>query len=112
MNYTAKIRTSSQAANLLRDHLGDLDHEELWENQAIVYNAISMPPGQTQKAFPEAFLCAIDIRLKNGHLFPLIVPSPNNPVKMIVRIINVTTPPERRGSLCARIIVHNRAGIA
>ena len=54
MNYTAKIRTSSQAANLLRDHLGDLDLEGLWVNQAIVYNAISMPPGQTQKAFPEA----------------------------------------------------------
>ena len=30
MNYTVQIRTSSQAARLLRDHLDDLDHEQLW----------------------------------------------------------------------------------
>ena len=30
MNYTIQIKTSSQAAHLLRDHLDDLDHEELW----------------------------------------------------------------------------------
>lgn len=30
MNYTMQIKTSSQAADLLRSLLGDLDHEELW----------------------------------------------------------------------------------
>ncbi len=30
MNYTVQIKTSAQAARLLRDHLDDLDHEELW----------------------------------------------------------------------------------
>lgn len=30
MNYTVQIKTSSQAAHLLREHLGDIDHEELW----------------------------------------------------------------------------------
>ena len=29
-NYTIPIRTSSQAARLLLDHLDDLDHEQLW----------------------------------------------------------------------------------
>ncbi len=30
MYYSKKIKDSSQAANLMRGHLGDLDHEELW----------------------------------------------------------------------------------
>lgn len=30
MDYTIQIRQSSQAAALLRDHIGDIDHEELW----------------------------------------------------------------------------------
>lgn len=30
MNYSVQIKTSAQAARLLRDHLDDLDHEELW----------------------------------------------------------------------------------
>lgn len=30
MNYTVQIKTSAQAARQLRDHLDDLDHEELW----------------------------------------------------------------------------------
>lgn len=30
MNYTIQIRQSSQAAALLRDHIADIDHEELW----------------------------------------------------------------------------------
>lgn len=29
-HYSVQIRTSSQAARLLRDHFDDLDHEELW----------------------------------------------------------------------------------
>ena len=30
MYYSKKIKDSSQAANLMRGHLEDLDHEELW----------------------------------------------------------------------------------
>ncbi len=30
MEYTLQIRQSSQAAALLRDHIADIDHEELW----------------------------------------------------------------------------------
>lgn len=87
MRQTLQIRTSLHAANLLRDHLGDLDHEELWglylngqgcliEGLMLTKGTLTFTPIDARTVIKRAILCdatAIII----GHNHPSGNPAPS-----------------------------------
>lgn len=87
MNYTIQIRQSAQAANLFRDHIGDLDHEELWglflngqgcliDGQMLTKGTLTFTPIDARSVIKQAILCdatAIII----GHNHPSGNPAPS-----------------------------------
>ena len=87
MNYTVQIRTSSQAARLLRDHLDDLDHEQLWalyldgqhrliNGQMLTKGTLTFTPIDARTILKRALIC--DARaVILGHNHPSGNPRPS-----------------------------------
>jgi DNA repair protein RadC len=68
MNYTVQIHTSVQAARLLRDHLDDLDHEQLWalyldgqhrliNGQMLTKGTLTFTPIDARTVLKRALIC-------------------------------------------------------
>lgn len=87
MNYTVQIKTSAQAARLLRDHLDDLDHEELWalyldgqhrliNGQMLTKGTLTFTPIDARTVLKRALIC--DARaVILGHNHPSGNPKPS-----------------------------------
>ena len=87
MNYTIQIRNSSQAAQLLRDHLDDLDHEQLWvlyldgqhrliNGQMLTKGTLTFTPIDARTVLKRALIC--DARaVILGHNHPSGNPRPS-----------------------------------
>ena len=88
MNYTVQIHTSGQAARLLRDHLDDLDHEELWalyldgqhrliNGQMLTKGTLTFTPIDARTVLKRALIC--DARaVILGHNHPSGNPKPSD----------------------------------
>jgi DNA repair protein RadC len=87
MNYTVQIRTSSQAAHLLRDHLDELDHKQLWalyldgqhriiNGQMLTKGTLTFTPIDARTVLKRALIC--DARaVILGHNHPSGNPRPS-----------------------------------
>lgn len=79
MNYTVQIRTSEQAARLLRDHLEELDHEQLWalyldgqhrliNGQMLTKGTLTFTPIDARGIIKHALICnATAVILGHNH---------------------------------------------